>query len=67
MFCLKLHHSVPEVTAAAFFIKTNCKIKYVLLKYQGIWETVILPDKYFNLFSYTLLLLNRCTQQRITH
>lgn len=73
MFCLKLYHSVPEVTSAAFFIKTNCKIKYLLLKYQGILETeihvnttVTLPDKYFDLFSYALLLLNRCTQQRIT-
>lgn len=36
MFCLKLYHSVPEVTSAAFFIKTNCKIKYLLIKYQGI-------------------------------
>lgn len=73
MFCLTLYHRMPEVTSAAFFIKTNCKIKYLLLKYQGISDaeihvntTVTLPDKYFNLFCNTLLLLNRCTQQRIT-
>lgn len=46
MFCLKLHHSVPEVTAAAFFIKTNCKIKYVLIKYQEIWETETVAQMY---------------------